>query len=117
MTRLLRRALPLVVFAAALSLLAGAGGAQGTKTFVKNKANEPKTCATLWKAVGQPTYVSEAGREHMPVCHSLYFVSHNIKAKTPDWVIERMNKRTGTGKFKRPGEDFSPEERVPATGK
>jgi endonuclease G len=113
---LFRRALPFVVFAAALSLLAGAGGAQGPKTFVKTKANDPESCAVLWKAIGRPAYVNAAGRENMPVCHSFYFVSHNIKTKTPDWVIERMNKRTGTGKFKRPGENFSPEARVPDEG-
>lgn len=111
-----RRALPLVVFAAALSLLAGDGGAQGTKAFKEGKANTAATCATVWKEIGQPRYLGSGTRNTTLVCHTRYFVSHNNAARTPDWVIERLTKAQVSGHFNRPLTGFVRESAIPAQG-
>lgn len=45
----------------------------------------------------------------LPVCHDAYVLSHNNVNKTPDWVLERLNKSQFAGGKDRPKTKFQPE--------
>lgn len=89
------------------------GAGEAAKAAAKKKDNFPTTCPTLWQGVGRPQ--ADDGREAVFLCYSKYVLSHNNKAKTPDWVIERLHKKhLGKHEWPRPG--FKPDRRVPKPG-
>ena len=74
-------------------------------------ANDPESCRVLWEKIGLP----EAGTEIDAtfVCHQRYVLLHNNEHKTPDWVIESLNRSQVSGKNTRPeGKKFASEEAV-----
>lgn len=95
---------------AALALVCDDEGAGQTETPAAT-ANDPESCRVLWEKIGLP----EAGTDIDAtfVCHQRYVLLHNNENKTPDWVIEPLNRRQVTGKNTRPeGKKFSAEDGV-----
>lgn len=81
------------------------------KNFKPTAVNDFKTCKGLWEPIGVPQYASE-DINATPVCHTRYVLSHNNVNKTPDWVLERLNKAQFAGGKDRPKTKFKPEEFV-----
>ncbi len=81
------------------------------KGFTPTEANNLRTCRNLWEAIGAPQYASE-DIDALPVCHDAYALSHNNVNKTPDWVLERLNKSQFAGGQDRPATKFQPEKFV-----
>lgn len=73
--------------------------------------NDPDNCRPLWEKIGLPTGGDDL--DATPVCHTRYVLLHNNEDKTPFWVIESLNKKQVSGKFKRPeSKKFKPEDGV-----
>lgn len=73
--------------------------------------NDPEHCRALWEKIGLPQ--GAEGLDATLVCHERYVLLHNNDNKTPDWVIEPLNRRQVSGKLTRPeGKKFSPEKLV-----
>ena len=109
-----------VAFIAALAALVSVGPTLAVaadedsgvcKNFTPTAANDFKTCRKLWEPIGTPLYASEDG-DTTPVCHEAYVLSHNNVNKTPDWVLERLNKSNFEGGNDRPKIKFQPEQFV-----
>jgi DNA/RNA endonuclease G (NUC1) len=81
------------------------------KGFTPTEANDLKTCRSLWEVIGTPQYASD-DIDALPVCHEAYVLSHNNVNKTPDWVLERLNKSQFAGGQDRPKTKFQPEQFV-----
>jgi endonuclease G, mitochondrial len=79
--------------------------------FQLGPANNFNSCRRLWEPIGTPEYAG-ADIDATPVCHEAYVLSHNNVNKTPDWVIERLNKSQFVGGRDRPKTKFQPEEFV-----
>jgi endonuclease G len=79
--------------------------------FKLGPANNFNTCRKLWEPIGTPKYASD-DVDFTPVCHEAYVLSHNNVNKTPDWVLERLNKAQFAGGQDRPKTKFQPEEFV-----
>jgi len=62
--------------------------------------NDTEHCRALWEKIGLPTGGDDL--DATAVCHTRYVLLHNNAAKTPFWVIEPLNKKQVSGKFKRP---------------
>jgi endonuclease G len=73
--------------------------------FQPTEHNDFNTCKHLWEQVGIPQYASE-DVDATPVCHEAYVLSHNNVNKTPDWVLERLNKSQFAGGKDRPKTKF-----------
>jgi DNA/RNA endonuclease G (NUC1) len=80
--------------------------------------NKPTACGTLWRTIGLPQHIT-TGRDLTFVCHRRYILLHDNINKTPDWVIERLNKATTTAKggASRKGLSFVSEKLVPPAGR
>ena len=106
-----------LVALAALVLVAPARAQNGSddegvcKGFTPTEANDFKTCRSLWEPIGTPQYASD-DVDFTPVCHEAYVLSHNNVNKTPDWVLERLNKSQFEGGKDRPKTKFQPEKFV-----
>ena len=81
------------------------------ENFTPTAENDFKTCRGLWEAIGTPQYASD-DVDFTPVCHEAYVLSHNNVNKTPDWVLERLNKSQFAGGKDRPKTKFQPEQFV-----
>jgi DNA/RNA endonuclease G (NUC1) len=81
--------------------------------FTPGPKNDPATCEDLWKDVGLPRYARATDRSTLMVCHTRYVLSHNNDTKTPDWVLEQLDKSQFSGGIVRPDIKFSPEKNVP----
>jgi DNA/RNA endonuclease G (NUC1) len=79
--------------------------------------NRPAACGVLWRGIGLPRHIS-TGRSVTFVCHRRYVLLHDNVNKTPDWVIERLKRRTTLIKgVKRPSDlRFVAEQHVPPAG-
>jgi DNA/RNA endonuclease G (NUC1) len=100
--------------ALAAVILAGPGYADvcdNDPEFQPGPANNFNTCRHLWGPIGTPEYAS-ADVDATPVCHDAYVLSHNNVNKTPDWVLERLNKAQFAGGRDRPATKFQPEQFV-----
>jgi DNA/RNA endonuclease G (NUC1) len=95
----------------ALALPAHADVCEGDTEFQPGPANNFNTCKKLWEPIGTPAYASD-DIDATPVCHEAYVLSHNNVNKTPDWVLERLNKSQFAGGQDRPKTKFQPEEFV-----
>lgn len=86
-------------------------------SFTPGPKNNPTNCGTLWRTVGMPEHVT-AGRDLTFVCHTKYFLLHDNINKTPDYVIQRLNRTTTTSKkgASREGLSFVAERLVPRSG-
>ncbi|WP_295854849.1 DNA/RNA non-specific endonuclease [Tardiphaga sp.] len=73
--------------------------------------NDPENCRALWEKIGLPQAGTEIDAAF--VCHQRYVLLHNNENKTPDWVIEPLNRRQVSGTNTRPeGKKFAAEEAV-----
>jgi endonuclease G len=96
--------------AAILTILTGPAQA-APAVWRPGDANKPATCEVLWKAIGLPTY--SARRNATLVCHGRFVLSHNNAARSPDWVIEVLQKAKLTNTESRPDKSFVQETLVP----
>ncbi len=105
--------LAVVIAALLVSTLAVAAPAK----FTPGPKNKPTACGTLWRTIGMPEH-DPTGRDLTFVCHTKYFLLHDNINKTPDYVIERLNKQTTTAKkgASRKGLSFTHEKPVPLAG-
>jgi len=86
-------------------------------------ANNPFTCKDLWEEIGLPVTHKdpEALLLNAPsgllsptiLCHEKFIAQYNSYTKTPDWVIERLNRETTQGDNRRPSTSFKPDENLP----
>jgi DNA/RNA endonuclease G (NUC1) len=100
-----------VAIAAASAAPARADVCDGDAEFKPGPANNFNSCRKLWEPIGTPRYAND-DVDATPVCHTAYVLSHNNVNKTPDWVIERLNKSQFAGGEDRPKTKFQPEEFV-----
>lgn len=97
--------------AMAIAIPARADVCDGDPEFKLGPANNFNTCRKLWEPIGTPQYAG-GDIDATPVCHEAYVLSHNNVNKTPDWVLERLNKSQFEGGQDRPKIKFQPEEFV-----
>lgn len=100
----------------AVSLLALAGSTPALSKAECNPADKiVANCSAIWKAIGLPEYTATPSNK-TAVCHDRYVLSHDNASKTPDWVVEVLNKAKLTNKFPRPKIKFSGDLCVPPEG-
>ena len=77
--------------------------------------NNKQDCIQHWRGVGWPRYAAPAReRNATTVCHFRFVLSHNNTARSPDWVIERLDNQTlVSGGPDRPGQTFVPDLKLP----
>ena len=108
----LAAALAALLIAAPMRAVAADSGDESVcPDFQPTEHNDLNTCKHLWEQVGVPRYAN-ADVDATPVCHDAYVLSHNNVNKTPDWVLERLNKEQFAGGKDRPKTKFQPEEFV-----
>lgn len=80
--------------------------------------NKPAHCGVLWRGIGLPRHLAQ-GRSVTFVCHTRYVLLHDNVNKTPDWVIERLKKRTTPidGVNRPKGQSFVTEKLIPPAGR
>lgn len=108
------------LLAAALAAFAAMPASAETDAQWKPSAfNKVSKCRTLWIGLADvPDDSRAATRDTTFVCHTRYFLSHDNVTRTPDWVIERLNKKDMIKKFNRPkNKTFTTEKRVPPRGR
>jgi DNA/RNA endonuclease G (NUC1) len=100
----------------AVGLLAMAGSSPALSKAECNPADKiVANCSAIWKAIGLPDYTTTPSNK-IAVCHDRYVLSHDNASKTPDWVVEVLNKAKLTNKFPRPKIKFSGDLCIPPEG-
>jgi DNA/RNA endonuclease G (NUC1) len=106
-----------IVLVAVAAILISAPAVAEPAQWRPGPKNKPTACGMLWRTIGLPQHVS-AGRDLTFVCHSRYILLHDNINKTPDWVIERLSRRTTVENgASRDGLSFVPDELVPPAGR
>jgi endonuclease G len=88
-----------------------ATGAEVCPDFTPGPKNNFDNCEKLWGPIGVPEYAN-GDIDATPVCHDAYVLSHNNAKRTPDWVLERLNKAQFAGGNDRPKTKFKSEDLV-----
>jgi DNA/RNA endonuclease G (NUC1) len=100
-------------FAAALvlTLSSPATGAEMCPEFKPGPKNNFAACEKLWGPIGTPEYAN-GDIDATPVCHEAYVLSLNNARRTPDWVLERLNKAQFAAGIDRPETKFKSEDLI-----
>ncbi len=86
-------------------------------------STDPRDCEHLWRAVGLPRWHGdtpggggdEAEEPFTTVCHHGYVARNNNAARTPDWVLQRLDRETSADLNRRPDADFVTDPCIGAT--
>jgi DNA/RNA endonuclease G (NUC1) len=104
------------LFAAALVAIATSyAAAQSDGDWKPTKENDPTTCSKIWQVIGLPLSAA-ASADKTTVCHDRFVLSNDNASKTPDWVVEHLQKKELTNAFSRPAETFNADKHVPPHG-
>lgn len=99
------RKILIILLIASLTTVAGSASAK-PKAECNPTDKDTNNCSAIWKGIGLPDYTGTA-TDKTAVCHDRYVLSHDNASKTPDWVVEVLNKAKLTNKFPRPKIKFS----------
>ena len=82
------------------------------------KKNDLTNCSVFWTETGKPVSRKDGDCcQYTEVCHGHFFLRHNNKTRTPDWVAEVLTKEIVSGPHPRPDKSFVQDKHLPDKGK